>query len=294
MSMILSGQQTLTAGPKLTVATVDQLLERCFGSGSGYPEEVTIDLRSVEFTTPYAISTLAVQTEAAFLRGQRVRFLCPNNDATLRYLAVTGFLVNVRPYAALDAPENFVRMRPARSRETYLPLTRLEDNDDVDEALRTVRNFVRRLSREGDWFKRFRSLIVELCGNVFRHARIGSGYVIAQRYMGEDGPFIELAIGDAGCGVIGSLSEKHPVLTTMEPGKALRKAVREQLSSSDNPHAGTGLSELLRTTTDQMGQLVLRSGRARVYTPRHSNRLNARTHRRSLPGTQIMVTVDSL
>lgn len=83
----------LAAGAKLTVATVGRLLEPAFAMGSDSPLAVTLDLRAVEFVTPYALAALATQIEAAHNRGRTVRLLCPVRSETLTYLAVSGFFL---------------------------------------------------------------------------------------------------------------------------------------------------------------------------------------------------------
>ncbi len=281
----------LAAGTQLTVATVGRLLEPAFAEGPGRRSVVTLDLRSVEFVTPFAIAAMATQIEAAYDRGQKVRLLCPARAETLMYLAVSGFFHHVRSRAVVEGPAEFVSRDPTTA-ITVLPLTRIEDNGDVDQALAVVRELIRQLSREGNWHKRFRSLVVELCGNIFRHADIQVGYVVAQRYNARGGAFIELAIGDAGRGVIGSLAGRHPQLLDLDPAEALRTAVRERLSSRPDEHGGNGFHGLHKIAAERHGQFVLRSGRARVSARRGSAELRGTTRDHVLPGTQVMVTVD--
>lgn len=281
----------LAAGARLTVGTVGRLLEPAFAERFGRPLAVTLDLRSVEFATPYALAALATQIEAATSRGQKVRILCPASREALMYLAVSGFFCHVRSRAVVEGPAEFVDRGPTTVK-TVLPLTRIEDNDDVDKALADVRALVRQLSRDGEWFKRFRNLVVELCGNIFRHADVQVGYVVAQRYTGRGGAFIELAIGDAGRGVIGSLADLHPRLLNLDPAEALKTAVRERLSSRLDDYGGNGFHGLYKVAAERHGQFVLRSGRARITSHRGSAELRGTTRDHVLPGTQVMVTVD--
>lgn len=279
----------LAAGTRLTVTTVGRLLEPAFGPDR--PARVTLDLRAVEFATPFALVALATQIEAAHARGQAVRLLCPARSQALMYLAVSGFFSHVRSRADVEGPAEYVGRAPTTT-TTVLPLTRIEDNDDVDQAHRAVRARVRDLSRDGDWFKRFRHLVVELCGNIFRHADVQVGYVAAQRYTGRYGPYIELAIGDAGQGVIGSLAHVHPKLLHLDPADALKTAVRDRLSSRQDGSGGAGLYGLRKIAADQQGRFVLRSGDARVSASRGATALRGSACTRALPGTQLMVTVD--
>ena len=281
----------LAAGTKLTVATVGRLLEPAFATDPGRPAVVTLDLRAVEFVTPFALAALATQIEAAHDRGQAVRLLCPARSETLMYLAVSGFFSHVRSRAVVEGPAEIVGRGPTTA-TTVLPLTRIEDNDDVDQALADVRAIVRRLSQDGDWFKRFRNLVVELCGNIFRHADIQVGYVVAQRYTGREGAFIELAIGDAGRGVVESLAKVHPRLLHLDPAEALRTAVRDRLSSRPDDHGGNGFHGLHKVAIERHGRFVLRSGQARVTAHRGSVALRGTTRSQTLLGTQVMITVD--
>ena len=279
----------LAAGTQLTVATVGRLLEPAFGTDRR--TRVTLDLRAVEFATPFALVALATQIEAAHVRGQAVRLLCPARSQALMYLAVSGFFSHVRSRAEVVGPTEYVERSPTTA-TTVLPLTRIENADEVDLAHEGVRERMHQLSRDGDWFKRFRNLVVELCGNVFRHADVQAGYVVAQRYSGRDGAFIELAIGDAGQGVIGSLARVHPKLLHLDPADALRTAVRDRLSSRPDDHGGNGFHGLHKVATERQGRFVLRSGNARVSASRGASTLHGTTRARSLPGTQVMVTVD--
>ena len=281
----------LVAGSKLTVETVARLLEPAFATGPGRPLSVTLDLRRVEFATPFGIVALATQIEAAHDRGQSVRLLCPARSETLMYLAVSGFFSHVRSRADVVGPVEYVERGPTTA-TTVLPLTRIENADDVDQAHEGVRERMRQLSRDGDWFKRFRNLVVELCGNIFRHADVQVGYVVAQRYTGREGAFIELAIGDAGQGVIGSLARVHPKLLHLDPAEALRTAVRDRLSSRQDGYGGAGLYGLRKVAADQQGKFVLSSGEAQVSASRGATALRGMARARALPGTQIMVTVD--
>ena len=279
----------LAAGTRLTVATVGRLLEPAFGPDR--PARVTLDLRAVEFATPFALVALATQIEAAHARGQAVRLLCPARSQALMYLAVSGFFSHVRPRAEVVGPTEYVERGPTTA-TTVLPLTRIENADDVDLAHEGVRERMRQLSRDGDWFKRFRNLVVELCGNIFRHAEVEVGYVVAQRYTSREGPFIELAIGDAGRGVIDSLASVHPKLLDLDPADALRVAVRDRLSSRPDDHGGNGFHGLHKVAAERQGRFVLRSGHARVAAHRGSAALRGSTRPSPLPGTQLMVTVD--
>ncbi|MBC15382.1 MAG: hypothetical protein CMM85_20740 [Rhodothermaceae bacterium] len=281
----------LAAGTRLTVTTVGRLLEPAFELDQNPLRDVVLDLRAVQFVTPYALAALATQIEAAHDRGRMVRLLCPARHETLLYLAVSGFFSQVRSRADVVGPTAYVERGPTTAK-TVLPLTRIENNDDVDRALGDVRALLRQLARDGDWFKRFRNLVVELCGNIFRHAEVQVGYVVAQRYASREGPFIELAIGDAGQGVIGSLARVHPRLLHLDPAVALRTAVRDRLSSRPDDHGGNGFHGLHKVATERQGRFVLRSGGARVSASRGATALYGTTRARCLQGTQVMVTVD--
>ena len=281
----------LVAGAKLTVETIGRLLEPAFATGRERPVSTTIDLRRVQFVTPFALVALATQIEAAYDQGGSVRLLCPAQPATLRYLAASGFFYHVRSRADVSGGEGYLDRSPTTA-ATVLPLTRIGGRTDIDRAYYDVRDRVDEMSQGGAWLLQFRNLVIELCGNIFRHAEVEVGYVVAQRYDGRGGPFIELAIGDAGLGVIETLAPSHPELLQLAPGAALRKAVQEELSSGLDDHGGNGFYGLHKVARERRGRFVMRSGSARVSARRGSASLVGSTRRDSLPGTQIMVTVD--
>lgn len=283
----------LVAGRKLTVDTVGRILRPAFGGTPGKrPPRVVLDLRAVRFVTPFAIVSLATLIEDAHRHGQAVRVLCPDAPDALMYLAVSGFFLHAGPCADLVGAGDLATRSPSTNAQTVVPLTRIEDNDDVDRVVDGVRDDICRLASEGEWFKRFRNLVVEICGNVFRHAEVEVGYVAAQRYAGGRTPFIEISIGDAGRGVVDSLSGRHPTLRDSEAGDALRIAVEEGLTSRPDPHGGNGFAGLLKVSRDRQGRFALHSNGGHVAASRGGGPLRATTGASALPGTQVMVTVD--
>lgn len=173
------------------------------------------------------------------------------------------------------------------SGETYSPLCRIDDQDDVDRANRTVSSTLEHhLSTNPELLHYVRYVIGELHDNVASHAR-GVGFSAAQVY----GDFVQFSVADAGRGFLSTARQAVPELATdfdaiewcmgKDNTSAAKVEAHAQKSDPDDPfesfpdyvplqtsrnhHQGLGLFELRKCVEAAQGHLVLVSGNGAIY-----------------------------
>jgi hypothetical protein len=111
-------------------------------------------------------------------------------------------------------------------------------------------------------------MLSELAGNVLRHAQIGEGVAAAWAYT-ERGCF-ELAVADCGVGIAASLaSNPEYAYVGDDHAAALREAVAPGVTSERGGLGGLGLYLLRLAVVQNGGEIVIRSGNARLTQREH-------------------------
>jgi hypothetical protein len=137
-----------------------------------------------------------------------------------------------------------------------------------------------------------RSVLSELCSNVFEHSGDPFGCTLIQKYYSEKLNEVRvcLSVGDAGQGIRASLVKRHGECR-QEPVDYLDAALGGMTSRSTG-RGGTGLRRVLEIAAAHQGYVCLRSETAMIL----DRGSRGRTPRRNLAhvaGTQVSVELRS-
>jgi len=215
---------------------------------------VTIDLSDVTWLLPGGIVGVACTARKARALGYAVHIVSPNRDSVARYASRMGLgdvLVDCGANHRLpgvqhhDRTDVLLECRWADDVAIAGPSELLRDR--LDEA-----GVAPQLSEE------IAIHVYEIADNVKDHAADGGGFVCAQTYE-KNSPreYVEVAVGDAGVGVLATLSERHAPTSHQD---ALNMAV--ELGVSSVPNRGNGLWYVSRFVRRVGGRLSLSSGDA--------------------------------
>ena len=131
------------------------------------------------------------------------------------------------------------------------------------------------------------NVLSELCANVYQHSGDHQGCVLIQKYSPFPGRVtVNLAVGDLGCGIKGSLIARHG-----EIGQETLDYLREALcgkTSRASGRGGLGLRRVEQIVEARGGYLWLRSENAAILS-RGQNQTQEHTDLVSIPGTQVAV-----
>lgn len=130
------------------------------------------------------------------------------------------------------------------------------------------------------------STLSELCSNVYQHSEDLSGIALIQKYEKTSLNIvnIQVAVGDLGQGIRGSLEMRHGILanTTIE----YLKLAMDGKSARNTGRGGLGLRRVEQILNENLGYLFLRSHNASVYSHHKAGRL-FNPEMCFFPGTQI-------
>jgi hypothetical protein len=132
--------------------------------------------------------------------------------------------------------------------------------------------------------------VSEVCQNIFDHNEGAYGFLAMQVYG--RGQFLEIAIGDCGCGLLTTLSRnsRHSAIRT--DLAAIRLATQAGTSEYEDATRGTGLYHLLEIAYKHRGAVQIRSGSAKMRY-RMDKRRGWEFRVSQMPGVQISLTLPS-
>ena len=225
-----------------------------------------------------------------------ITFLCPRDSSRVQYLAACGFLQHARKWISIEGAGDLVEALPSRSASTLLPLTCLDSKDDIEQIIHSVRSGLDSLmghSSQRSVKKAIQSTIQELTANIFDHARTDIGWIYAQEYFNryQQKSYVQIAIGDAGCGIRKSLATRFDEFDDINDSEALRRMLLEELSRRTSGTGGTGYQVLKKAAKENDGRFSLRSGTGEVKQYRGSNNVNISDSTSSWPGTQLFISI---
>jgi anti-sigma regulatory factor (Ser/Thr protein kinase) len=214
----------------------------------------TWDLDQVRLAEPWALVGLA--TLARNGGAARVPVERRGGSDAARFAHAIGFddVVAGRPSETPGEPGRTVRM------------IRFSGFAGLEAAARRIGTLV--LPQESDEDSRLvvQYVVIELLRNVVQHSHdpLG-GVVVAQRMdrlRGTATPCVQVAVGDAGIGILESMRPAHPELG--DPRAALEKAIRPHISGSfaegltgSSTNAGMGLFFISEMARLSVGRLLL-------------------------------------
>lgn len=249
-----------------------------------------LSLRDLEFIDPFGLILTAEYLRYLRLGLQQVGLYLPQDTRALHYLRRSRFLEFAATLAEIT-PEHKLIHAPRLDEEWLLPMTPLRREEEVPNLVAQLYGNLIRLMERGSSLSaaqasQMSSLLAELCQNVTQHSQ-DLGLVAAQVYRSASGHRrIQLAVGDLGIGLRGSLSLRYPVHEWSDED-VVRQALSSGVSSVSEEGRGLGLSLVHRKTQELDGQLLLRSGGALYEVESQDSRFSELGF---FPGIQISLT----
>jgi anti-sigma regulatory factor (Ser/Thr protein kinase) len=255
------------------IAVPEELNEKTFESVieqvAEHPADakLLVDARHTTFGTPYAFISLLCLAQS---RVTKPAFAIPEKHSTATYWERCGFFhfaeelyeIHGRPPAPRGQNES----------DVWLPITSIAGSSDVHSVVGRIQErseaiLANQLKADPRMIGRFAMTLSEACQNIVEHAGRG-GWVMVQSYtwrpLGRR--VVQIAVGDAGVGFKESLASAHARRfgDRWSDGRALEEAVVKGQSRFADPGRGQGFAGIKRFLASWDGQLIVRSGTARI------------------------------
>ena len=227
-----------------------------------------LSLRDLDFIDPFGLVLAAEYLRYLKLGLQHVGLYLPTQTRVLHYLRRSRFLEFAATMADIF-PEHKLLQAPNQSEEWLLPLQPLRREEEVPDLVVRLYANLQELIRKGSSLSsaqasQLSSLLAEMCQNVTQHSQ-DLGLVVAQVYRnGQGGRVIQLAVGDLGIGLRGSLAKRYPV-HEWDDQEVIRQAMARGVSAVPEEGRGLGLSLVYQKSSELGGNLWLRSGGALLH-----------------------------
>jgi hypothetical protein len=254
----------VTSMPALSMRLPNRLAKPSFDSclvGSSAP---SIDLTSVEFVEPYGLVALACLLSHNEARSTLTDIVPPVSADVARYLSRMGLASVLTP--AQIGQIRLPTVQAVHHPDQLVELTRF----DTERSARHVGNKLFELLDGKIHPVALEALDIglgEIQDNVRYHSRANQedayGFVAAQRYgSGQVNDRIEVAIGDAGVGLVAGLQKHAP----RDDHHAIDLAFTMMVSGLEDPARGQGLATALEQVQNLRGSLVVRTGRSMRFS----------------------------
>jgi len=207
--------------------------------------------------------------------------------AVLSYLRRSRF-VEFASRLGQVLPEKKAFSSSPRDEEWLLPLMPLRREEEVPDLVTRLYTSLQQMMErsrivEPGLAAHLSTLLAELCQNVTQHSQ-DLGLVIAQVYrLSEGGRVLQLAVGDLGIGLRGSLAKRYDTLKWSDE-MVIRQALRHGVSSLSEEGRGLGLSQVYQKTTDLRGRMLLHSGSILLHSYAGTDEFYPNIY---FPGTQV-------
>ncbi|MCL2547698.1 MAG: hypothetical protein FWE76_00870 [Symbiobacteriaceae bacterium] len=252
-----------------------------------------LSFKEVRFIDPFGIIMAAEFLRYLFFASERVAIYLPLDTAALGYLRRSRF-VEFAANLGQVLPESKAFYSSTREEEWLLPLTPLRHEGEIPDLVGRIFTALKSLFEKSRILEpvlanQLSTLLAELCQNVTQHSQ-DLGLVIAQVYRyhndrdaGEKGRFLQLAVGDLGIGLRGSLSKRYQTLD-WDDAEVIRQALRQGVSSLSDEGRGLGLAQVYQKTALLKGSMLLHSGSSLLHSTGGGDEFSESAY---FPGTQI-------
>jgi anti-anti-sigma regulatory factor len=232
---------------------------------------VTIDMTGLTFVSPLDLTAIAAIADAAILRGQSVRLICPADASVASYIERMDLLTQFDARVSVEAqPAAGAR---ADSTQVLVELTRVTSSDAASVLGSSFGDLAE--AQFGSGALALFKCLGELLDNAASHGKsLGGGFAAAQYYTGTTSGRhgLELAVSDNGAGVLGHLGRRYKNLATDRA--ALEAAVRGPVSGLAETGRGWGLHDIVQLTgAASRAAFVLASGQTALYKSQRDGRL---------------------
>lgn len=225
--------------------------------------QVLLDLENVHFAHPSGMVPIVATIRHLHEKGYLFDVALPASDFLADYFRKAGWIQGIEG--------THLEFRSGRPKDTFIPLlsysSHTELNSIVNEALRhfsRIATFKKGVLDGLEW------AVNEVADNVLIHAGGAPGWIQLAQQPSKG--LIEIVVVDCGRGILDSLREGHPELTT--DANALRKAVEKGVTRDTNIGQGNGLAGTLRIAIAAGGHANLYSGKGLLrYFPQSEFRM---------------------
>jgi hypothetical protein len=249
-------------------------------------EQHTLDMSAVSFIKPYGVIALVIAARGLSMLSGRSVHLSNIPDKVHLYLhRMNLFQVGSDWLQTADTLGKEWSRNPQTA--NLLELTVITGPSDVELVIsRAERIFSHWLLIPN--LRRLLNVLSELCANVYQHSGDRYGCVLIQKYESfkRDQAIVNLAVGDLGCGIRGSLVARHGEIG-QEPLDYLREAMSGRTARRTN-RGGIGLRRVEQIAASEGGHLWLRSETAAILS-RGPGKAKGHRDMVLVPGTQVAV-----
>lgn len=235
-----------------------------------HDSHIRVDLSEISFISPGAMVFLVLLLESlAASAGRRPVLLVPDLNVH-SYLGRAGLFESLGELIDVEPPvEENQRLRYEALRGTnqnLLELTPLKREEEIDHLLFVLQSTLGgKLGYEKNDARDFAVAASEISHNIFDHNDAGiHGWVVMQVYQGSGEGFVELAIGDGGVGINGSMT-KNPNFGSYDSDlAAISHAIQTGVSRFVDQERGQGFDALMEKVFKHNGSVTIRSGNGKV------------------------------
>jgi anti-sigma regulatory factor (Ser/Thr protein kinase) len=245
---------------------------------------IVIDMRGTQFLVPSRAVSLVLACRYISLKTG-IRVLIKNVSQKIqKYMLRMDIPSRAQDWLEID---NLGDDKWSRNPHTpqLLELTRIASSSDVERIVeRAGIIFSKWLGATS--LNSFLSALSELCSNVYQHSQDSNGVVTIQKYerLSQNIVNIQVAIGDLGQGIRGSLETRYGILSNT--ATEYIKLAMEGKSARETGRGGLGLRRVEQILSENQGYLFLRSHDASVYS-HHKVGRSFTSEKHFFPGTQI-------
>ena len=226
---------------------------------------ILLNLANIHFAHPGGMAPIIATIRFLHEKGYRFDVWLPETEFLADYFRKAGWIQGIE-----GVP---IALRPGRPADTFIPLFSYSNANELNAYINeALRHFSRISSFKKGVLEGLEWTLNEVADNVLNHAGGAPGWIqVAQQ---PKKGLIEIAVVDCGRGILSSLREGHPELTT--DIKALEKAVEKGVTRDTNIGQGNGLAGTLRIAIAAGGYANIYSGKGLLrylhdLTPRSLN-----------------------
>lgn len=228
-------------------------------------DRLTIDLSRVNFIKPLGVIGVLLLIESLTKPGTKggpdISLLPPNNGVVLDYLLKVNFIPALKSLCEWDISDGI--RASGRRIKPVIPITRFHNSGEIENIANEMQTtFHENFTGLASLLQPCHVVFSELANNAVEHANSNGGFILAQQYDYEDGSKLEIAVGDCGIGIPGSLKQNARIRGKFGTDQeAIMLVLDGGLSRINDPYRGYGLShvkEELIYAPDR--SLTLRSG----------------------------------
>lgn len=255
-----------------------------FASGVEGVDNGVVDMSGTDFLVPSRAVGLVLFCRCVWLSTGKKVLIKNVSQKIQKYMLRMDIPSRSQNWLKID---NLGGDRWSRNPNTpqLLELTRIASSADVEHIIERASIIFGRWLEAGS-LNGFLSALSELCSNVYQHSQDSNGVVTIQKYVktSQNTVNIQIAVGDLGQGIRGSLEARYGVLAST--AAEYIKLAMEGKSARATGRGGLGLRRVEQILEENQGYLSLRSHDAAVYSHYKTGRKFA-SGKCFFPGTQI-------